>query len=135
MTGGGVVEETFEPTPAAVSQLRAFLRSWLPESDPLTDSAVWLASELATNAVLHARSPFRLRLEVGTEQLRVAIEDDNPRMPSVANTDSGATSGRGLTIIDAVADRWGAESLPAGRKSIWFELTRHPHSQQDVGNR
>lgn len=120
-----VIWREYEPKPVSVAQLRAFLRDELPPDHPQRDQVVWLASELATNAVLHARSPFRVQLTLAADRVRVAIEDDNPRLPAVTATDAQATSGRGLTIIDAVADRWGAG--PRGRgKTIWFELMIEP---------
>jgi anti-sigma regulatory factor (Ser/Thr protein kinase) len=116
----------FAPRPASAAEVRSFLRDRLSTADPRTQDALWLASEIATNAVLHARSPFQLTVEVGPDVLRVAISDDNPTMPVVAASDSSSTSGRGLSIIEAVADRWGVESAAATGKTVWFELTRRP---------
>lgn len=112
----------FPPKPGAVADARSFLRQRLP-AEPVAELAVWLASELATNAVVHARSPFRVAVRVTHDSVQVAIDDDNPRIPTIARTDAEATSGRGLTILDAVADRWGVETVGAGKR-IWFELRR-----------
>jgi len=113
----------FAPRPASVAELRSFLRASLTGEEEVQD-ALWLASEIATNAVLHARSAFQVTLEERADVLRVAISDDNSTVPAVAASDASATSGRGLTSIEAVADRWGIDSLPGSGKTVWFELAR-----------
>jgi anti-sigma regulatory factor (Ser/Thr protein kinase) len=119
-----VESREFAPRPGSAAEVRSFLRGRLGPDDPRTANAVWLASEIATNAILHARSSFRVTVELGGDVMRVAISDDNPTLPVLSTSDSSATSGRGLSIIEAVADRWGVESTPDTGKTVWFELTR-----------
>jgi len=110
---------------SAVALARRFvthsLRAWELDTDEL-DDAVLLTSELAANAVLHARTELRVTVQARDDgAVRVEVYDDNSRMPVVAVPPEDATSGRGLQVLEHVADNWGIERV-AGGKSIWFEL-------------
>jgi anti-sigma regulatory factor (Ser/Thr protein kinase) len=88
----------------------------------LIDLAVLLANEIVTNAVLHARTSFTLAAVVSqNEVLRVIVKDDNPRLPQVALAPTDAASGRGLMMVQALADHWGIDSDETGKR-VWFEL-------------
>ena len=95
------------------------LRSW--GCDELTDTAALLVSELVVNAVSHAGSSATLRLTLTDAVLRVEVEDASPvpPRPRVATTDD--SSGRGLMLVEALADRWGVRTTPLG-KVVWFEI-------------
>lgn len=82
-----------------------------------------LASELATNAVLHARTPYEVVVStVGADGFRVAISDDDPTPPVAVALDSeDALNGRGVALVVSLAKRWGCEEN-AGGKTVWFEL-------------
>jgi len=85
------------------------------------DIAALLASELVTNAVLHATGPLRVSVESGVGHVRVTVQDGTIVVPRVLDADPEATSGRGMQLVDALALRWGAEPTSSG-KSVWFEL-------------
>jgi anti-sigma regulatory factor (Ser/Thr protein kinase) len=86
------------------------------------DDAVLLTSELVANGVLHARTDLRVTIQGRDDgSLRVAVDDDNSRVPTPAAPPDDATSGRGLRVIEAVADRWGVDRTENG-KSVWFEV-------------
>lgn len=119
--------------PRSVGRARNLLReqagSWrLPPE--MTDVAVLLLSELATNAVRHAgASPGReisARLAVEGRTLRVEVSDasDSPLRPMrAAECDE---TGRGLSIVATLADDWGTHPRPCGiGKTVWFELGLH----------
>ncbi len=89
--------------------------------DSLVDVAVLLVSEIVTNAVRHSRGPVRLQLAVHADTVRVAVSDDLPEPPRPEPADDSAERGRGLMIMGALADRWGVEMLPRGKR-VWFEL-------------
>jgi phosphoserine phosphatase RsbU/P len=80
-----------------------------------------MVSELATNAVIHAKSQFDVIVErVDRESVRVEVRDFGPGVPAVipGETDCG---GRGLKIVDLLAQSWGVENRPAGQgTSTWF---------------
>jgi hypothetical protein len=56
-----------------------------------------------------------------TQTLHVDVSDDNSTLPVVPDPEHNATSGRGLGIVDALADRWGITPTADG-KTVWFEL-------------
>lgn len=82
-----------------------------------------LTSELVTNAVVHARSDVEVTVSLGARAVRVEVADDGPGRPAVRRAGPDSPSGRGLTLVDAVADRWGVDHAAPG-KSIWFEVRR-----------
>ena len=108
---------------------RGFLRSVLDGHQTThIDAAVLMISELVTNAVRHADSQLRVMVSIADQTLRVEVSDDNPALPVASDPEHHATSGRGLRIIDGLADRWGI-TPKAGGKVVWFELhLRPPHS-------
>ena len=128
MTVTGVVEE-FQPHPSAVTAARGFLRSALRDlgldetSSDLIDLLVMAVNELATNAVLHARTEFTIRVLADQTWVRVEVGDANPRMPQPYPATAHATSGRGLAIIDASGLRWGVVPHPDG-KTMWIQAAR-----------
>ncbi|MFE9171027.1 ATP-binding protein [Streptomyces kebangsaanensis] len=121
------------PDPAEVGRARRWARSRLAGAgiqadEPLAETLVLLVSELVTNAVVHTGRPAVLRLslpgvpaEVTTVRLEVA--DASTRAPVPRCVGDEATSGRGLALVDSLADRWGWSPEGAG-KHIWCELDR-----------
>lgn len=94
----------------------------------LGETAELCASELATNAVLHAQSPVLLAVALRPDAVRVEVEDESPGALSAGElVDDGAESGRGLALVDALTECWGVEQHLAG-KTVWFEL-RRPDAQ------
>lgn len=114
------VEAEFTPDLRSPRAARRFVDDAIPDTAP-TDLAALLVSELATNAVLHARTDFVVRVITSNGKVRVEVEDANERPPSVAHTPPEATSGRGLQLVQTLADAWGVEGRPDG-KLVWFEL-------------
>jgi anti-sigma regulatory factor (Ser/Thr protein kinase) len=106
-----------------VSEARAFVRSRLGAWDvgDRADDAVLIASELVTNAILHARTPVQLRLIADGVSVRVEVFDENSRLPVVSGVGPDATSGRGLAVVSCLAGAWGME-LEADGKVVWAEL-------------
>jgi anti-sigma regulatory factor (Ser/Thr protein kinase) len=98
----------------------------------LADRAELLASELATNSVRHTKGPASVRLQWLHPVLRVSVWDMSPDLPPMPGAPPRpnaphAEGGRGLLILDAVADRWGGCAVGEGAygpggKTIWFEL-------------
>ncbi len=118
------VELTLEGMTASVPVARRFARSTLQtwELDHLIDAAALIVSELATNAVLHARSPFTVRLAVDRGGLlRLEVVDGSVRQPLARTHGAAATTGRGLSIVAELAADWGVE-VGAGGKIVWVHL-------------
>ena len=95
------------------------LRQW-GHDDAAGDVAL-LVSELVTNAVLHARSAARLTVELDGLTLRVAVFDASSSRPRLRHYTPDAVTGRGLLLVDRIADRWGVTEADGG-KEVWFEL-------------
>lgn len=121
------------PDPAEVGRARRWARSRLAGSgieadEPLAETLILLVSELVTNAVVHTGCPAVLRLslpgaeaEVSTVRLEVADGSDRAPVPRCAEGDD--TNGRGLALVDGLADRWGWTAEGTGKR-IWCELDR-----------
>jgi anti-sigma regulatory factor (Ser/Thr protein kinase) len=94
----------------------------------LTDRAGLLASELTTNAVRYSTGSATVSLLWTNPVLRVSVTDTCPKLPvALLPSRSDAEQGRGLLILDLLADNWGGFYLDesvfgVGGKSVWFEL-------------
>ncbi len=90
------------------------------------DTTRLLVSELVVNAVLHARSESTVVLELERQsRLRVEVTDSSAALPMQRDYAPSAPTGRGLMIVDALADRWGVDTDETG-KTVWFELIADP---------
>ncbi|PLW73166.1 ATP-binding protein [Streptomyces sp. SCUT-3] len=110
----------------AIADVRRSLREALSHWDAhdLVDTAELLASELVTNALVHSGGDATVTatLSPGPEaRLRVEVHDGGPRLPAPRDAGEDATSGRGLLLVSALADEWGARPVARG-KVVWFEL-------------
>jgi anti-sigma regulatory factor (Ser/Thr protein kinase) len=94
---------------------------WAWGCDMLLESARLLVSELVVNAVLHAHTGARLALRYDGAVLRVEVTDGSTVAPQRRDCAPTATTGRGLMIVDAVADDWGVD-IGAESKTVWFDL-------------
>jgi DNA-binding CsgD family transcriptional regulator/anti-anti-sigma regulatory factor/anti-sigma regulatory factor (Ser/Thr protein kinase) len=119
-------------TPTAATAARQFVRetlqSWqlaAPDGE-LREQAQVLAGELATNAVLHAQTDIRLRLELSGDLLHIAVTDLDPRLPRLLPDDPQAEGGRGLRLVKWIATTWGAQPQPEGGKVVWCTLRTSP---------
>ncbi|TPQ17036.1 ATP-binding protein [Streptomyces sporangiiformans] len=125
--------------PRAPGVARATLRTVLAAHDltQLSPTAELLASELLTNAHLHTRGPYALRLcAADSGRLRIGVWDSDPTVPPVfdavpAPAEPDAEHGRGLHLVRACADAWGAYTLSAARggKLLWAECGSEPDCQ------
>ncbi|MGA5564227.1 SpoIIE family protein phosphatase [Streptomyces platensis] len=85
----------------------------------MLDATELMVSEVVTNAVRYASRPIALRL-LRTEVLRCEVGDDSPQVPRMRRAQAGDEGGRGLFLVDQLAERWGATLLSTG-KVVWFE--------------
>lgn len=115
----------FELDPASARAARTFVADVLAQSaaQDCADVARLLVNELVTNALLHARSRVEVVVRVQPRTVRVDVHDAVERLPYLLSDPGDAIAGRGLHIVDELAARWGAEPLPTGGKTVWFELT------------
>lgn len=117
------VRRHFEATPTDVRAARTFVTEHLGGIAVDESSAALLTSELATNALLHARTAFDVTITTDALAVEVSITDassDDIR-PDVPVLESNR--GRGLTLVDQLADAWGT-TRTADSKTVWFRLQR-----------
>lgn len=135
--GMPVVTKTFPRTAESVPAARRFARTtvedWgLPE---LADPAELVTSELASNAILHARhTAFRVTLRrLSDDQVQVAVIDRSSTLPRQADPGDDEDHGRGLAIVDALSLKWGAEPMWWGTqkgKRVWADLAAPEPAEQ-----
>jgi anti-sigma regulatory factor (Ser/Thr protein kinase) len=121
------------PTPrgARLARLLATeqLRTWGLPLDP----AEHIVAELASNAATHGRVPgrdFRLTLYVVADTLRIEVTDTRgDRLPQTQLPLQDSESGRGLVLVDALADKWGVAPGLSPRKTVWAEVGLSPHAK------
>ena len=109
-------------TVEAPSVARHALRHWMDGldcPDEFVEDAVLLVSEVVTNAVVHASSAPRLLVTVVGDRLRIEVHDMSRALP-VMQASSAAIGGRGLRIVDQLADAWGTAMTSTG-KVVWSE--------------
>ncbi|KOV24347.1 hypothetical protein ADK58_20660 [Streptomyces sp. XY152] len=120
----------FSPTPRGARLARLLgaeqLRSWGLPMDP----ARQVIAELAANAATHGRvagRDFRLTFYVVADTLRIEVTDTRgERLPELQPPSPEAESGRGLLLVEALADRWGVSEGRFPRKTVWAELRLTP---------
>lgn len=116
-----IEEREFEGVASSVSRARSFAVA-AAEADARTSDVLRLVvSELATNAVLHAGSRFTVRVISGRDLLRVEVADGSAVIPTPRPHGPRAITGRGLSIVEQMAARWGVIPEIWGKR-VWFEL-------------
>ncbi|MFJ2058715.1 ATP-binding protein [Streptomyces sp. NPDC087908] len=122
------------PTPRGARLARLLAVEWMRDQEVpygMTDSVTQVVAELAANAATHGRvagRSFRLVLLSRPGVLRVEVTDTRgEKLPRARPAGVEGESGRGLLLVGALADRWGVESGPVPRKTVWAELDLPPH--------
>ncbi|MCF6378006.1 SpoIIE family protein phosphatase [Nocardioides KLBMP 9356] len=120
------VTEELVADPANVGRARRLLRAALDGvlDDALAEPAELLLSEVVTNAFVHAGGIATVRVRATPVAVRVEVEDGSSRHPTRRGFTTTAGTGRGLRLLDELADRWGSAPRPEG-KVVWFELGTH----------
>ncbi len=112
---------TPEPRAAKIARSAAIasLTEWkVPE---LLDITELLVSELVTNAIRYAATPFELAIRQGRDALYVEVSDDDSRVPRLLHPTDDDEGGRGLQLVAELATNWGARPTSTG-KTVWFQL-------------
>lgn len=131
-----VVSRELASATSAAGDARRFVAETLLrwELDALVGDALLLVSELVTNAVLHARTAVTVTVAVADGVAEIGVADRSPALPRQRGRSAerlprpGAGSpagGRGLYLVDQVAQEWGIASGPDG-KQVWFRLDVGP---------
>lgn len=119
-----VVEEVeLAPQPTAVREARcvaARVCSAAKVPPEVCETAILLASELVTNAVIHAQPPVRMTVVANAAEIRVEVSDGAQQLP-VLRERSCTPGGRGMYLVHNCASRWGVQPDARG-KVVWFEI-------------
>ena len=92
------------------------------ESEAIPDPGALLVSELVGNAVRHTGCQMLgVSVRLANGWVRVSVRDSSRSLPVVIHTESSEESGRGLALIDTLADSWGVREVPFG-KIVWADL-------------
>jgi anti-anti-sigma regulatory factor/anti-sigma regulatory factor (Ser/Thr protein kinase) len=124
------------PTNTAPAAARLYVRDVLHywqlalSGQDVIDRAELLADELVTNAVLHARTSLRLRLELRGDLLHIGVHDASPRLLRLVSADPEDESGRGLRLVEQLATAWGVHPGRDEGKVVWctLRLWREPQA-------
>ncbi|MFJ6608964.1 SpoIIE family protein phosphatase [Streptomyces sp. NPDC091289] len=124
--GGRLQQHVAQNDPEALSSsrhmIRAAVRAW--GAKDRADEIELAADELITNALMHTDggAVVTIRVLAGTERrLRVDVEDRSSALPRRRDAGGSGVSGRGLMLVDRLADVWGVESRGSG-KCVWCEF-------------
>ena len=119
----GPISNTFPPHPTSPGRARALVRGALDGYDEaLLDDIVLMVSELVTNAMVHAASDITLVLQAYEGIIRVEVIDHSRSVPALLSVGPMGRSGRGMHVVDELADNWGVVHGADG-KTVWFEVT------------
>ena len=124
----------FPPEPSSTREARRRVSDALQASnlDAAAVTAALIVSELVTNAVLHARTPFQVRVMIDGDVIRIEVHDGTERKPIRRYFSDRATSGRGLQLVEELCEAWGVDADSDGTgKTVWAEVstTRPPEVQ------
>ena len=119
--GALVYEKAFEAAPISASLARAFVTARLIDHRLLylVDPVRLVASQLATNALVHAQTAFRLTLASPGQTVVLTVRDDSRSLPARRAPQALDATGRGLEIVDIISLRWGIDKDRAGAKAVW----------------
>lgn len=121
LAGASVAHLTLQPVPASARAAREFARRHVGADSPTVETVLLLTSELVTNAVLHARTPLDLTLQVNEESVLIAVADDDGRRPEQKPASTERLDGRGIALVAALSRDWGSDVHPGG-KTVWCLL-------------
>ncbi len=122
---------TLDPRAQGVAAARRYVRERLEQchATNLDMSAELGVSELATNAVLHGRTPFTVAVLRDGDVVRIEVTDRSPLPPQVRRLSTFASTGRGLRLVASVSRDWGIVPRTAGDgggKTVWFVPAEEP---------
>ncbi|MGJ5898362.1 ATP-binding protein [Streptomyces niveiscabiei] len=117
------IPATIEAVPTARRRVVELARRLdLILSDDLLATIELLASEVIANAVVYSGATCSVAVTRNLESLRVEITDENPSLPTITEAEPDDETGRGLLLVDTLADTWGTQPSSLG-KTTWFEIT------------
>jgi anti-sigma regulatory factor (Ser/Thr protein kinase) len=121
-------QAVFPPEESSVGGARSFVAAQLAVHGlrHLDEDIRLVASELATNAVAHAATPFVVTLEQIDGCVRLIVDDGSVRHPLFGVAEPMALNGRGLQLVQHLSSDWGVSGASdRGAKGVWaaFDVT------------
>jgi serine phosphatase RsbU (regulator of sigma subunit)/anti-sigma regulatory factor (Ser/Thr protein kinase) len=136
-SGGRLQQHVAPGDPEALTEarhmIRAAVRAW--GAGERADEIELVADELITNALMHTEGAAIVTLRVLTgpdRRLRAEIEDSSSALPRRREAGESGVSGRGLLLVDRLADVWGVEARGGG-KCVWCEFLVPDRAASDRG--
>jgi anti-sigma regulatory factor (Ser/Thr protein kinase) len=117
-------ERSFPNAPESVTNARRYATNVLAGVAPdVADAIAVMVSEPATNAVRHAGTDFTVTIDRDIHGIRVAVTDTGAGLPALRSPAPTDHCGRGLRIVEALADKWGfTETANQIGKTVWFTV-------------
>ncbi|HVB07018.1 MAG TPA: ATP-binding protein [Acidimicrobiales bacterium] len=120
-----IFEHDFPRASGSVPRARHFAEKslvGLPEA--FVGLVALMVSELATNALRHGATPFDVRIDAADDGVAVEVSDNGTGGAVRRSPVSSDPTGRGLQVVDALADEWGVRpaAIPGWRNTVWFSL-------------
>ena len=134
MTGPAGMELPLPPRPSSSRDARLWVLARLAELrlEALADVVELLTSEVVTNALIHAGTPMVLRLRREGCGVQIEVQDGSAVPPARRHCSATATTGRGVEVLDSLADAWGWRPDHDG-KAVWFRVL-HAREAWTVGS-
>jgi Stage II sporulation protein E (SpoIIE) len=123
--GGPALRRRLPPTAESATVARWLVNDLLRDlvDDETLDTAALLTTELVSNGIRQTREELVLSVRLADSRLRVGVSDSSHRRPQLVHVGSRDTSGRGLHLVEVLAERWGVDPDERGLgKTVWFEL-------------
>jgi anti-sigma regulatory factor (Ser/Thr protein kinase) len=117
-------QQEFEPRPQSVTAARRFVTELAAEAGVAEQAVRWMelvTSELATNAVRHARTAFLVELSIDDDEATVSVRDGVATPPRLREIDVPDPGGRGLVIISRSSTSWGVDAYGTGKR-VWCTI-------------
>jgi anti-sigma regulatory factor (Ser/Thr protein kinase) len=117
-------EDEFAAEAISACEARAFVARHLlsHEMPGLVDDLELVVSELATNAMVHAQTPFTVILRAADNTVSLEVLDGEQAGPTLVVARELDTNGRGVAIVNALSRNWGVNARASGGKSVWAQF-------------
>lgn len=117
-----ITARQFSDQPSAVPAARHFVAGLLTGAPAaLSQNVAVMVSELASNCIRHSASAFRVSVELTSDLVRIDVTDGGGGTPAIGSPPPSQPTGRGLQIVNSLADSWGVDQAPGSKgKTVWF---------------
>jgi anti-sigma regulatory factor (Ser/Thr protein kinase) len=118
------VDMLLTPVPQSVTEVRRVARAAVsaPWSSDGVEVIALCATELVANAIRYGRPPISFSLRAQPEAVTIEVTDTGDELPTPRDPGPGDQHGRGLRIVEQLAEQWGVDRLPEGKR-VWCRVT------------